>query len=142
MESNDVVDILQRYSEGQLCSDLKPSLIPLKEVDSILVTGATGLLRGVKQGLTNELKNYFRNDVQVLGTVGSPMQCMLKGVCAQCLQWQIDPDTGERTRAVFSCATQDQPLFWIDLDNMTARMRQNCPSDRLTGQWVNHLLSS
>ena len=78
--------------------------------------------------------------MEAIGTVGSPMQCMLKGVCAQCLQWQIDPATGERTRPVFSCAGQDQPLTWIDLDNLGARQRQNRLLDWLTGAWMDHVL--
>ena len=69
------------------------------------------------------------------------MQCMLKGVCAQCLQWQIDPQTGSRTRAVFSCAHQDQPLAWIDVDNLAARQTQNRLSDHLAALWVQDLLA-
>ncbi len=68
------------------------------------------------------------------------MQCMLKSVCSQCLQWQIDPETGERTRAVFSCAMQDQPLMWIDLDNLTARQGQNHLQEHINELWANHVL--
>ena len=38
---------------------------------------------------------------------------MMKEVCAQCLQPQIDPVTGERT-VVFSCFNQDQALDRVD----------------------------
>ena len=69
------------------------------------------------------------------------MQCMLKGVCAQCLQWQVDPETGQRTRAVFSCAQQDQPLAWIDLDNLAARQSQNRLADHLSALWLNYVLA-
>jgi hypothetical protein len=65
---------------------------------------------------------------------------MMKGVCGQCLQWQIDPDTGKRTRAVFSCSKQDQPLSWIDLDNLAARQSQNRLSEYMTALWANHVL--
>ncbi|WP_069471576.1 hypothetical protein [Candidatus Marithrix sp. Canyon 246] len=27
--------------------------------------------------------------VIIVGSIHGPMQCMLKGVCAQCLQWQL-----------------------------------------------------
>ena len=54
---------------------------------------------------------------KVLGYVGGPMQCMLKGICAQCLQWQIDPNTGQRTKVVFTCSWQDQPLELVDLEH-------------------------
>jgi NADPH-dependent glutamate synthase beta subunit-like oxidoreductase/NAD(P)H-flavin reductase len=53
--------------------------------------------------------------------VYGPMQCMLKGVCAQCLQWQIDPLTGERTKAVYACSWQDQPLDLVDVSHLEAR---------------------
>ncbi len=102
--------------------------------------GSTGLLRGLQRALRGELQPYFKSDVQAMGTVGSPMQCMLQGVCAQCLQWQIDPETGERTRAVFSCAMQDQPLSWIDLDNLAARQAQNRLQDHLTDLWLGQVL--
>jgi hypothetical protein len=104
--------------------------------------GATGLLRGLQQAMATGFRDLFREDVDIVGTVGSPMQCMLKGVCAQCLQWQVDPDSGQRTRAVFSCAMQDQPLMWIDLDNLSARQQQNRLQEHLTNLWVDHVLGS
>lgn len=139
----DLLLLLRRYGEGRLgghsaAAELR---IPLQEVDWILVMGSTGLLRGMQQRLRGDLRPFFRPDVEVTGTVGSPMQCMLKGVCAQCLQWQVDPETGRRTRAVFSCADQDQPLFWIDLDNLAARQAQNRLQERLNALWLDYVLN-
>ena len=114
--------------------------IALKDVDSVMVMGATGVLRAMQQLARDDKESLFGPHTEVLGAVGSPMQCMLKGVCGQCLQWQVDPDTGERTRAVFSCAMQDQPLTWIDLDNMTDRLMQNRLADAMSGLWVDHVL--
>ena len=94
----------------------------------------------MQSALKDDLKPYFSKKISVTGTVGSPMQCMMKGVCGQCLQWQIDPETGKRTRAVFSCVKQDQPLDWIDLDNLSARQSQNRLSEYMTGLWANHVL--
>ena len=42
------------------------------------------------------------------------MQCGLKGVCANCFQWQIDPQTGQRTKAVFACSWNYQPIDLVD----------------------------
>ncbi len=138
LQATDMVDVLARYARGELAPSGEG--LPLGEVSRIMVMGGTGLLRGFQQALNGELADYFPAHVQAVGTVGSPMQCMLKGVCAQCLQWQIDPETGRRTRAVFSCAEQDQPLAWIDLDNLAARQQQNRLADALTGRWVDHVL--
>ncbi len=138
VSATDMVALLRGYGDGDLGTT--GSRVSLAEVDRILVMGGTGLLRGIQQALEGELGSYFPAGVRAIGTVGSPMQCMLKGVCSQCLQWQRDPETGKRTRAVFSCAEQDQPLAWIDLDNLAARQQQNRLADRLTGQWVEHVL--
>lgn len=56
-----------------------------------------------------------------VGSVYGPMQCMMKGVCASCWQWQLDPLTGARTKVVFACSWQDQPLELIDLEHLHSR---------------------
>ena len=114
--------------------------ISLSDVDEIMIMGSTGLLKAMQTSLKEDLKSLFKENVHATGTVGSPMQCMMKGVCGQCLQWQIDPATGNRTRAVFSCSKQDQPLSWIDLDNLAARQGQNRLSEYMTGLWADHVL--
>jgi len=140
IQSNNIVDLLERYAAQDLGTNPKHTYHPLDEVDEIIIMGATGLLRALQHALKTTLKPLFKPEVQATGTVGSPMQCMLQGVCAQCLQWQIDPVTGERTRAVFSCSQQDQPLFWIDIDNLAARQSQNRLPDYLSYQWLMHIL--
>jgi hypothetical protein len=136
---SDVIRIIRDYGEGRV--GVPETGIRLDQVDEILVMGSTGLLKGMQQAMRGELAQHFRPDVEVTGTVGSPMQCMLKGVCAQCLQWQVDPDTGQRTRAVFACAQQDQPLHWIDVDNLAARQGQNRLVEHLNTLWLQHLLA-
>lgn len=129
----DMVQILRNYGEA-------PTGIALQEVDHLMIMGSTGLLKALASALTTSLKTHFKPTLHATGTVGSPMQCMLKGVCGQCLQWQINPDTGQRTKPVFACAQQDQPLFWIDLNNLQARQSQNYLPERLTAHWLNYLL--
>ncbi|HUW98588.1 MAG TPA: FAD-dependent oxidoreductase [Acidiferrobacter sp.] len=137
--ATDMVALLQHYADGSL--DLPADAIPLSTVDRILVMGSTGLLKAFQAALKGALQPIFKADVKAIATVGSPMQCMMKGVCAQCLQWQIDPATGRRTRTVFSCAEQDQPLAWVDLDNLAARQSQNRLSERLSNQWLSTILA-
>jgi len=138
VQATNIIDLVRRYGAGELTSE--PG-VPLGEVDEILVMGSTGLLRGMQEAMATDFADLFKPDVEVKGTVGSPMQCMLKGVCAQCLQWQIDPESGRRTKAVFSCAEQDQPLMWIDIDNLAARQSQNRVQEHLSNLWVDHVLN-
>ncbi|CDQ09366.1 conserved hypothetical protein [Acidithiobacillus ferrivorans] len=143
VEASDMVALLCAYGAGDLSGPGAPGEpgIALSSVDRLMVMGSTGLLKGFQQALKAELEPYFRADLEATATVGSPMQCMLKGVCAQCLQWQIDPETGQRTKAVFSCAQQDQPLAWVDLNNLTARQSQNRLLERISSQWLDHVMS-
>jgi hypothetical protein len=137
--ASDMVQLLLDYAAGQLGK--ADGNIALKEVDRLMVMGSTGLLKAFQAALRGSLESRFRADLEAVATVGSPMQCMLKGVCAQCLQWQVDPQTGQRTQAVFSCAGQDQPLAGVDLDHLAARQSQNRLLERLSSQWLDHVLA-
>lgn len=139
--TGDFVDIVKCYAEGKLEPAGAAPLFNLMQVDRILAIGSERLLRMVQEGLHGRLAGCFRSDLKAIGSVGSPMQCMLQGVCAQCLQWQIDPATGQRTRAVFSCAGQDQPLAWVDLDHLDARLAQNKLQERITDLWLDYLFT-
>ncbi len=103
----------------------KTALIPLIEIDRIQVIGDSAQLKEIVQLQKHYLKDKLPKAPKITASVHSHMQCMLKGVCAQCLQWQIDPDTGERTKAVFACSWQDQPIEIIDLDHLASREKQN-----------------
>jgi NAD(P)H-flavin reductase len=139
--TGDMIQLIRDYGSGSISPKNALLRARLTEVDEILVMGSTGLLKAMQSAFKGDFAEVFGDNVKVNGTVGSPMQCMLKGVCGQCLQWQIDPDSGQRTRAVFSCAMQDQPLMWVDLDNLQARQGQTRLQEHMTGLWVDHLLS-
>ena len=66
------------------------------------------------------------------------MQCMMKEICAQCLQPHHDPVTGEET-VVFSCFNQDQPLDRVDFAGLR-RAWQNGVQEKLTAQWIDRCL--
>lgn len=139
--TGDFIDIVGRYARGELEAEGRTPAIKLIEVDRVLAIGSRVLLRMMRDAMQTSLRDAFKPTVQAVGSVPSPMQCMLQGVCAQCLQWQLDPATGKRTRAVFSCAGQDQPLMWIDLDNLDARLAQNAMAEKLTDIWLDYLLA-
>ncbi|RDI42858.1 FAD-dependent oxidoreductase [Aquicella lusitana] len=133
----DMIHTLIAYTEGQLTG--QPPAILLTDVDRVFVVGDTYLLRQFQAARKTRLKDYLVKNPPVFASVYGNMQCMLKGVCAQCLQWQIDPETGLRTKAVFACSWQDQPLEIIDIDHIDARQMQNRLLDHLSRLWVEHL---
>ncbi len=134
-----IVGAIGQYAQGALePAGLAPP-IPLEQVDRLIIVGSSGLVRRVRDAKRAELAPYFCRTGHTIASISTPMQCMLKGVCSQCLQWQIDPLTGKRTKAVFGCSWQDQPLEIVDLDNLDERLGQNRLQEALADLWLEYL---
>ena len=43
---------------------------------------------------------------------------------------------------VFSCFNQDQDMDRVDFPNLNARLRQNTVQEKLSNQWLTHLLDT
>jgi hypothetical protein len=80
------------------------------------------------------LKPYLKENHFAIGSINSPMQCMMKEICAQCLQPHILADG--TTRYVFSCFNQDQELDRVDWPALNQRLRQNSVQEKLTAKWI------
>ncbi|MBF0561062.1 MAG: FAD-dependent oxidoreductase [Alphaproteobacteria bacterium] len=126
-----IVAAIQAYAEGKL----GPTAIPLKEVDRIIAIGSDGMMNAVGQARHGVLAPYLFPGHVALGSINSPMQCMMKEICAQCLQNHRDPKTGEEY-VVFSCFNQDQELDRVDFKNLRARLSQQSTQEKLTKQWI------
>ena len=112
----------------------------LATVDQVYVFGDGEALRAVN-AYRNLNNDRFKVGVKWIASVYGPMQCMLKGVCAQCLQWQIDPETGQRTKAVYACSWHHQPMDIIDLEHLDERSAHHRMQHTLTTQWLRSHLS-
>jgi hypothetical protein len=134
--SGDVIDALKTYADGQLGGSFT-----FADVDRLYFMGNGCLVQRLRDVRNDELMASFAKHPPATGSVYGSMQCMLKGVCSQCLQWQIDPATGKRTKAVFACSWQDQPLDLPDYDNLRERLAQNRLSEHLTDLWLEHLFT-
>jgi len=128
------VQAMERYGRGQL----GPVPIRMDEAHRIIAIGSDRMMNAVRQARTGVLGDLLRPDHVGIGSINSPMQCMLKEVCSQCLQRHVDPATGRETM-VFSCYNQDQPLDAVDFPFLSARLRQNSAAEKLTSLWLDHL---
>ncbi|MDV7340441.1 FAD-dependent oxidoreductase [Terasakiella sp. A23] len=126
-----VVQAMRAYQDG----DLGEVTIGLGEVDRIIAIGSDMMMRAVAQARHDVLKDCFTDHHMAIGSINSPMQCMLKEICAQCLQKHIDPLTGEE-KVVFSCFNQDQDLDSVSFDVLRARLSQNSLQEKLTKLWI------
>jgi len=116
------------------------SMFTLKDVSRIIAIGSDGMMRAVKEARHGVLAPYLNPSHVGIGSINSPMQCMMKQVCAQCLQRHVDPSTGKES-FVFSCFNQDQPLDEVDFVNLRARLRQNTVLEKMTNLWLTRLLA-
>ena len=113
--------------------------IALKSADRLIAIGSDRMMAAVTQARHAKLKPFLKPHHFAIGSINSPMQCMMKEICAQCLQPHVDPATGQTTY-VFSCFNQDQPLDLVDWPALNQRLRQNSVQEKLTAEWIDHCL--
>lgn len=111
--------------------------LALSNINRIIVIGSDTMMSAVATSLEGNLKKYFSSNYKIIASINSPMQCMMKGVCAQCLQKHIDRDTGEE-HYVYSCKEQDQDARNVDFIHLNDRLHQNAVSEKLTKLWLNN----
>jgi NADPH-dependent glutamate synthase beta subunit-like oxidoreductase/NAD(P)H-flavin reductase len=130
-----IVAAIAAYGAG----DLDPVAIPLAEVDRIIAIGSDGMMNAVAEARHQALARYFRPGHRAIASINSPMQCMMKEICAQCLQRQHDRATGTET-VVFSCFNQDQEMDRVDFAALHRRLSQNGVQEKLTKLWIDRCL--
>ncbi len=132
-----IVEAIVAYASGKLG---KPE-IQLSQVERVIAIGSDRMMAAVARARHGVLAPFLSPDHVGIGSINSPMQCMMKEVCAQCLQRHVDPLTGKEKEIVFSCFNQDQKLDEMDWDNLAARLRQNTVSEKITNLWLERLFA-
>jgi NADPH-dependent glutamate synthase beta subunit-like oxidoreductase/NAD(P)H-flavin reductase len=131
-----IVDAVAAYAEG----GTGPVTIPTEQVDHIIAIGSDRMMAAVSKARHSVLKPYLKPGHTAIGSINSPMQCMMKEICAQCLQQQVNPETGEITY-VYSCFNQDQSLDSVSWPFLNQRLMQNSVQEKLTAQWIDACLT-
>ena len=143
-----IVDAMAAYGRGDLAETGVPMPdagvnaqpeIPLGSVDRLVVIGSDAMMHAVQRARHGVLAPYLKHGHKAIASINSPMQCMMKEICAQCLQLHKDPITGEET-VVFSCFNQDQQMDSVDFANLRTRLSQNGVEEKLTKQWIDRCL--
>ena len=130
-----IVQAMVAYAEGRLGGEQ----IELDAVSRIIAIGSDRMMNAVREARHGVLAPHLSPKHVGIGSINSPMQCMMKEVCAQCLQKHVDPATGKET-IIFSCFNQDQELDRVDFKNLNARLRQNTVQEKIAGAWLDRLL--
>jgi NADPH-dependent glutamate synthase beta subunit-like oxidoreductase/NAD(P)H-flavin reductase len=130
-----IVQAMVAYASGRL----GPQEIDFSKTDRIIAIGSDRMMAAVGVARHAVLAPFLKPEHVAIGSINSPMQCMMKEICAQCLQPHVDPQTG-KTTYVFSCFNQDQPLDQVDFAALAQRLAQNGVQEKLTALWIGRCL--
>ena len=132
-----VVQAMLAFAKGELGD----TVVALPSCSRIIAIGSDRMMAAVKDARHGVLAPHFKPGHVAIASINSPMQCMMKEICAQCLQKHVDPASGKET-IIFSCSNQDQLQDFVDWKNLAARLRQNTVQEKLTDAWVRTLLET
>ncbi len=132
-----IVESMRTFASG----GLGEVIVRLEDCQRIIAIGSDRMMAAVTRARHGVLKPHMRPGHEALASINSPMQCMLKEVCAQCLQRHVDPVTGKES-FVFTCFNQDQPQDTVDWGHLATRLRQNTVQEKLTDAWLARALDA
>jgi len=130
-----IVQAMLAYGRGELGE----VPVPLSAARRIIAIGSDRMMAAVTKARHDVLKPYLNGEHVGIASINSPMQCMLKAVCAQCLQRHVDPQTGKED-FVFTCFNQDQHMDEVDFTNLNARLKTNSLMEKITNRWFDYIL--
>ncbi len=131
--TGNIVAAMAAYADGSLGA----GALELAAGNRIIAIGSDRMMAAVAAARHGVLKPYLNPSHCALGSINSPMQCMMKELCAQCLQPHKLPDGS--TTYVFSCFNQDQELDRVDFAGLNERLKQNSVQEKLTARWISHV---
>lgn len=129
-----MVEALSKYSMRELGGEM----FDFANVNRIIAIGSSGMMNAVNEVRKKSLCKKLPENHQAIASINSPMQCMMKEICAQCLQKQVDPHTGIETY-VYSCTNQDQDMNVVDFKHLDDRLSQNSLLEKISAKWLNKI---
>ncbi len=130
-----IIQAMTAYAKGELGE----VAIPLSAADRIIAIGSDRMMAAVTAARHTVLKPFLNERHVGIASINSPMQCMMKAICAQCLQRHIDRATGKE-EFVFSCVNQDQCMDDVDFDHLSSRLKANTVMEKISNKWLDHLI--
>jgi NADPH-dependent glutamate synthase beta subunit-like oxidoreductase/NAD(P)H-flavin reductase len=131
-----IVQAMVAYAKGELGE----RVTKFSDVNRIIAIGSDRMMNAVREARHGVLAPLLDPRHLAIGSINSPMQCMMKEVCAQCLQKHRDPATGKES-VVFTCFNQDQNLDHVDFPHLNQRLRANSMQEKISSAWLDRLLT-
>lgn len=107
------------------------------KIDRIFTIGNNKMMHEVAKLRHSKEIPAFYEAKYAIASLNAPMQCMLKGVCSQCLQKRKNAN-GE-DEYFYSCAKQDQNLDDFDFEFLHKRCEQNSLMEKVSANFIDSL---
>jgi len=104
------------------------------KIDRIFTIGNNKMMHEIAKIRHQNLAKSFSEAKIAIASLNSPMQCMLKGVCSQCLQKRTN-EKGEQ-EYFYSCAKQDQNMDKFDFEFLHKRCEQNSLMEKISSLYL------
>jgi hypothetical protein len=112
-----ISSIINLYKNGFL----NRLIYPLYLIDYMFISGDFFLLSEIKK--LSDSGVIFNSSMSQIVTSYSPMQCMMKEICSQCIQKHYDFKT-KKKYLLFSCVEQNQYLKSIDISFLHSKFHE------------------
>lgn len=142
---DELIIAVEKSCEGYFAGTVIEALInhapalPAK-IDRIFAIGNDKMMHQIAKLRHGSLIKSISEAEIAITSLNAPMQCMLKGVCSQCLQKRSN-NKGE-TEYFYSCSAQDQNMDKIDFVHLGNRCEQNSLSEKISKIWIKYLTSA
>ncbi len=108
-----------------------------QKIDHILTMGMNRMMAEVARLRSAKTIPCISEATTALASLNSPMQCMMKGVCSQCLQKRVGKNGEEEF--FYSCSTQDVDMDSLNFQHLHWRCEQNSLSEKVARLWLEFL---
>lgn len=103
----------------------------LPSIDWLFVMGSTLMQEAIAKELV-QLKNLLNPALKTIANINIPMQCMMQGICGQCL---IVNENGSK----FCCKNQEISIQEMPFDTLQNRSKQNSLLEKISRLWLSHI---
>ena len=100
-----------------------------QKIDRIFTIGNDKMMAEIAKLRHENLVKSIHDAPIAITSLNAPMQCMMKGVCAQCLQKKTDKDG--KVKYFYSCAAQDQNMDELDFKHLQNRCEMNSLAEKM-----------
>lgn len=128
-----IIEAIKSYAAGEIGN----KMFEISSINRMIVIGSDKMMEAVQIMRKSTINKLSK--ITAVASINSPMQCMMKEICAQCLQRHVDPITGIESY-VYSCTNQDQDMNKVDFKHLNDRLKQNSLQEKITSKWIYHVL--